>query len=109
MRHPPQVGKSGKSHDQRRTYRPAKGVRPHPNPDAERLGLKLRAYQDLEAGQSEVRKSHDEAAAMASLRIAVERGNPMLALPEVRRLALRLTQHIMGEDPADASAKEGNP
>lgn len=64
---------------------------------AEYLGLKLRAYQDLEAGKSEVRKVHDEAAAMASLRIAVERGNPMLALPEVRRLALRLTQQVLGE------------
>lgn len=64
---------------------------------AERIGLKLRAYQDLEAGKSEVRKIHDEAVAMVSLHIAVERGNPMLALPEVRKLALRLAQQITGD------------
>ncbi|WP_454917323.1 helix-turn-helix domain-containing protein [Xanthobacter sediminis] len=61
---------------------------------AERIGLGSRAYQDLEAGKSTMRKIHAEAASMVSLAVAVEKGEPMLAIPAVRKLALSLANLI---------------
>lgn len=63
---------------------------------AERVGLGLRAYQDIEAGVSRLRPIHVHAAERAALALAVERGNPMLAPAEVRRQALDLARLITG-------------
>ena len=63
----------------------------------ERMGLSMRAYQDAEAGESgalrrdaagAVKARHALAAERAALTVAVERGNPMLAPPGIRREAL---------------------
>ena len=43
------------------------------------LGIKLRAYQDIENGVSAVRQRDVAAAEFAALRVAVIRGDPRLA------------------------------
>jgi transcriptional regulator with XRE-family HTH domain len=63
---------------------------------AQRLGLGLRAYQDIEGGVSKVRAIHVAAAERAALALAVERRDPMLAPVDVRRQALELARLITG-------------
>lgn len=63
---------------------------------AGRVGLGLRAYQDIEAGVSKLRPIHAHAAERAALTLAVERANPMLAPAAVRREALDLARLITG-------------
>jgi len=63
---------------------------------AERIGLGLRAYQDIEGGVSKVRQIHIAAVERAALALAVERGNPMLAPASVRREALEIARLITG-------------
>jgi len=63
---------------------------------AERIGLGLRAYQDIEGGASKLRPIHVAAAERAGLALAVERRNPMLAPVAVRREALELARLIAG-------------
>jgi transcriptional regulator with XRE-family HTH domain len=63
---------------------------------ADRIGLGLRAYQDIEGGASKCRPIHVAAAERAALTLAVERGNPMLAPAEIRRQALDLARLITG-------------
>ena len=70
---------------------------------AERIGLGLRAYQDIEGGVSKLRPIHVNAAERAALSLAVERGNPMLAPAGVRREALDLAGLIRGERPGAAA------
>jgi DNA-binding XRE family transcriptional regulator len=57
---------------------------------AEGIGLKLRAYADLEAGVSELQKRHELAIERFGLTLAVERDDPMLAPASVRKEALAL-------------------
>ena len=64
---------------------------------AERMGLSMRALQDIEGGISKVRQIHVAAAERAALTLAVERGNPMLATANVRRQALELVRLITGQ------------
>ena len=59
---------------------------------AGRIGLSLRAYQDIEAGVSKLRPIHVAAAERVALALAVERGDPMLAPAGVRRQALELAR-----------------
>ena len=59
---------------------------------AGRIGLGLRAYQDIEAGVSKLRPIHVAAAERVALALAVERGDPMLAPAGVRRQALELAR-----------------
>jgi DNA-binding XRE family transcriptional regulator len=63
---------------------------------AQRVGLGLRAYQDIEGGVSKVRPIHVAAAERAALALAVEKGDPMLAPVGVRRQALELASLIAG-------------
>lgn len=63
---------------------------------AERVGLSLRAYQDIEASVSKLRPIHAHAAERAALALAVERADPMLAPAVVRRQALDLARLITG-------------
>jgi DNA-binding XRE family transcriptional regulator len=63
---------------------------------AGRVGLSLRAYQEIEGGASKVRPLHVAAAERAALTLAVERGEPMLAPVSVRREALELARLIAG-------------
>jgi len=63
---------------------------------AAELGLSLRAYQALEAGESSVRAIHLLAAERVTLSNAVVRQNPMLALVEIRAEALELARQIKG-------------
>lgn len=69
---------------------------------AERIGLKLRSYQDLEGDRAAIRDIHMRAAERAALDVAVERGNPMLAPASIRRSALLLAGMIWGSDGAGA-------
>jgi transcriptional regulator with XRE-family HTH domain len=57
---------------------------------AERLGMALRSYQDIEAGKSKYRFIHRLAAERAALALAVEKGTPELAPIAVREEALEL-------------------
>lgn len=66
---------------------------------AEIMGMKMRAYQEIEAGRSPVREIHRLAAERGALHLAVTRGEPMLAPASVRRDALKIAQLIVG-DPA---------
>lgn len=59
---------------------------------AARLGLSLRAYQDVESGKATLRPLHVKAVERAALDIAIERRNPMLAPPAARRAALALAR-----------------
>jgi transcriptional regulator with XRE-family HTH domain len=63
---------------------------------AHRMGMKLRAYSDLETGARETRQIHVNAAERVALAVAVERGNPMLAPAEVRKQALEVARLITG-------------
>lgn len=63
---------------------------------AQRVGLGLRVYQDIEGGVSKVRPIHVAAAERAALGLAVEKGDPMLAPVGVRRQALELASLIAG-------------
>lgn len=70
---------------------------------AERMGLGKTAYVDLELGDPDWKKFKDRhrlALEMASLKLAVERGDISLALPSVRRDALDLANLIRGEQAA---------
>lgn len=60
------------------------------------LGMSLRAYQALEAGESAVRAIHLLAAERVTLTNAVLKQNPMLALVEIRSEALELARLIKG-------------
>lgn len=66
---------------------------------AERIGLGLSAYQDLEADDPHWKKfkaRHQLALERASLTLALERGDINLAMPSVRRDALDLAKLITG-------------
>ena len=61
---------------------------------AERIGLSLRSYASMESGALDIRETHAKAALLTSLEIAVEKGEPMLATPAMRKLALSLANLI---------------
>jgi DNA-binding XRE family transcriptional regulator len=63
---------------------------------ADLLGMSLRAYQALEAGESTVRPIHILAAERAAMMNAVLKGSPMLAPESVRADALDLVTLIRG-------------
>lgn len=56
------------------------------------IGLSLRAYQDLEAGSSQIKRYHLLAMERASMQIAVKNKDPMTAAPAAREDA-----RIIGE------------
>jgi transcriptional regulator with XRE-family HTH domain len=60
------------------------------------LGVALRTVQEWELGSSRIRTVHVAAVERVALEIAVERGEPMLAPPGVRRQALELARLITG-------------
>lgn len=61
-----------------------------------RLGVRRQAIIDLEAGKTTLRPMHVLAIERVSLAVAIERRDPMLAVPSVRREALALVQLITG-------------
>ena len=61
---------------------------------AERIGIRLRAYSDLENLNRAVRDVSGLAAERVALAVAAERGDPMLAPASVRRDALALIQAL---------------
>jgi len=61
---------------------------------ADRIGLGLRAYTEIENGRSALRGIHVAAAERVSLAIAAERGDPMLAAPAARRDALAVGEAL---------------
>ncbi len=61
------------------------------------MGMKMRAYQEMEAGRSPVREIHRLAAERGALHLAAARGAPMLAPASVRRDALKIAQLIVGD------------
>lgn len=64
---------------------------------ANQLGMSLRAYQALEAGESQVRPIHILAAERVSLTQAIQKKNIEICLPFMRRDALDLVKLIRGE------------
>ena len=65
------------------------------------IGLSMRAYQVIEAGEGDIKTRHAMAVERLALRLAVEKRNPMLAPASVRREALDIAEMIRG----DAAAK----
>lgn len=67
----------------------------------ERMGMGKTAYVELETDPEwkKFKPKHQLALERASLTLALERGRIELALPSVRRDALRLAQMITGEGP----------
>lgn len=63
---------------------------------AQSMGLALRLYQDLESGKKDLKIRHAQTAERASLHFAVEKKNPMIALPPIRKEALDLVDMIRG-------------
>jgi DNA-binding XRE family transcriptional regulator len=63
----------------------------------EAIGLSLRAYGNLETGESEIRKLHVLAAERVALSVAVENNDPMLAPIAIRRDAVELARALVGE------------
>ncbi|WP_372072434.1 helix-turn-helix transcriptional regulator [Tistrella mobilis] len=61
-----------------------------------RMGVSRNAIIDLEAGKTTLRPMHALAIERVSLAVAIERRDPMLAAPSVRREALALVQLITG-------------
>jgi len=61
------------------------------------IGLGMRAYQEIEAGRSELRQSHAMACELLSLRAALGAANIALALPNIRRDALDFAALVRGE------------
>jgi transcriptional regulator with XRE-family HTH domain len=64
---------------------------------AELMGMKTRAFQEIENGRSPVREIHRLAAERGALHLAAERGEPMLAPASARRDALKIAQLMLGE------------
>ncbi len=77
------------------------GLRLTQNQLAESLGMTSRAYQELEAGRSQVRVIHALALETISLRMAVAHGEPSLAAPTIREEARKLALILdpVGRDP----------
>jgi transcriptional regulator with XRE-family HTH domain len=55
---------------------------------AERMGLEAQAYLDLEAAPDKVQRRHQMLAHLASLDVAIERGEPRLASTTIREKML---------------------
>ena len=64
---------------------------------AERLGLSLRAIQDIEGGASKLRPIHVLAAERVALAMAVETKTPMYAPTNVRSDAVALARELFDE------------
>lgn len=63
---------------------------------AERMGMKMRSYQDIEAGRTPIATRHVMSLERASLQISLERKDISLALPAIRRDALDYTALFRG-------------
>jgi len=59
---------------------------------AVRLGLHPRSWQEIEAGRTALKRVHELALERVALDVALERRNPMLAPPPMRRAALALAR-----------------
>jgi transcriptional regulator with XRE-family HTH domain len=76
---------------------------------AREMGLSVRRYQDLEGGKKSIRSRHVNSAERLSLRFAVSKKNPMLALPKIRQEALDLVDMVRNYGPApQISRKKGS-
>src|SRR5215471_13414721 len=64
---------------------------------ADHLDMSLKAYADIENGNSSLRQVHVFAIERIALKIAAERDEPMLAPEVVRREALKVVRAIEGE------------
>jgi len=64
---------------------------------AKLIGLGLRAYQEIEGTDRDLKLRHIQAVERVALREAVKQGNPMLAPESVRRDALDLSRLIRGD------------
>jgi DNA-binding XRE family transcriptional regulator len=74
---------------------------------AERLGMALRGYQDIEAGESKYRFIHRLAVERVALLMAVDKGDPQLAPSSVRDDAIGLVQlGQLSGNPAYLGGKE---
>jgi len=63
---------------------------------ADVLGLSLRGYQKIEAGDGEVRRVYELAIAQIGLELAIEQNNPMLAPQSARKMALDFARMVAG-------------
>lgn len=61
---------------------------------AEAIGLKIRAYSNIETGDAELRQMHILAAERAAIDIAMERGDP-LAIPAHIRSKIAAVYHAL--------------
>ncbi len=69
---------------------------------ANRLGMSLRSYQDLEGGATEMRELYRLAAGMVSLQLALEYGDRAVAMRDAQELSEgfhRLVEHQSGTGP----------
>jgi transcriptional regulator with XRE-family HTH domain len=57
---------------------------------AKEMGLAVRSYQQLEAGEKEIRRRHVALAERVSLGVAVARRDPYLAMPSIREEAMQI-------------------
>ena len=65
---------------------------------AERMGLSVRPYQELEGGDRQVRPRHIRLAESVALDVAVEKQDPELAPPRVREAIVKLARLIHREN-----------
>jgi transcriptional regulator with XRE-family HTH domain len=62
---------------------------------ADRMGLSLRPYQQLELNPDKIRSRHIRLAESVALDRAIEEGNPKLAPANVRRRVIKLVRLII--------------
>jgi hypothetical protein len=67
---------------------------------AERMGLEMQEYLELEAAPEKVQRRHATLAHMASLDVAIERGEPRLASTTIREKIMAWHRLQAAEAPA---------
>ena len=65
---------------------------------ANRMGLSLRPYQQLELSPDKVRRRHIRLAESVALDRAIEEEDPKLAPANVQRKAIKLARLVIGKD-----------
>ena len=65
---------------------------------AQRMGLSLRPYQELESNLRKVRSRHVRLAESVALDVAIERKRPELAPANVRNKAIKLARAILTQN-----------
>jgi transcriptional regulator with XRE-family HTH domain len=67
---------------------------------AERMGIEIKDYLELEAAPAKVQRLHATLAHMASLDVAIERGEPRLASTTIREKIMAWHRLQAAETPA---------